>query len=121
MMAEDHSKRIGLLLDVRPELLCDNMQTLRVIKEPGGRINTKMRHVDIQQCWLREQHLAGNIAVNWIPTASMPADGMTKLLPALKHKTFLTQLRLVTSPESVRQIPNSSTESVPLSGGENDN
>jgi len=43
-------KKLGLLLDYRPVLLCDNKQSIRIITQPGGKINTKMRHVDIQQC-----------------------------------------------------------------------
>lgn len=92
-------KRLGLLLDYRPVLLCDNKQSIRIITQPGGKINTKMRHVDVQQCWLRERHQSGDIAVDWIDSANMPADGFTKLLPINRHIAFLKQLKLRKIPE----------------------
>lgn len=92
-------KKLGLLLDYRPVLLCDNKQSIRIITQPGGKINTKMRHVDIQQCWLRERYKSGDIAVDWIDSANMPADGFTKLLPVNRHTAFLKQLNLRKTPE----------------------
>jgi hypothetical protein len=44
---------------------------------------------------LRQEVQAGNIKVQWVPTAEMVADGFTKVLPAQKHKEFIKQLNLV--------------------------
>jgi hypothetical protein len=33
--------------------------------------------------------------VDYLPTAKMTADGMTKILPSQKHKEFIKQLGLV--------------------------
>jgi hypothetical protein len=54
----------------------------------------KLRHIDIHQCWLREQVQNGNIPVRWIPTASIPADGMTKILSVQSHRKFLAMQRM---------------------------
>ena len=35
------------------------------------------------------------IDLKWVPTAEMPADGLTKALPTQKHATFIAQLNLV--------------------------
>jgi hypothetical protein len=58
-------------------------------------LNTKLRHVDIHQFWLRQEVQSGTVAVHWIPTDAMAADGMTKLLPKDLHKRFIALLGLV--------------------------
>jgi hypothetical protein len=72
----------------------DNAQTLRLVASETPKLVTKLRHIDIHQCWLRQQVQNGTINVNWVPTASMPADGMTKILPAQAHRNFLAMLRM---------------------------
>jgi len=36
-----------------------------------------------------------NIQIEWIPTAEMPADGLTKALPRQRHEIFVKQLGLI--------------------------
>jgi hypothetical protein len=50
--------------------------------------------------WLRQEVEAGRINVEWKPTAKMPADGFTKLLPRQKHENFVRQLRM----EDIRHL-----------------
>jgi Fic family protein len=38
---------------------------------------------------------AGSIAIQWLATADMPADGLTKALSKQKHAIFVEQLHLV--------------------------
>jgi hypothetical protein len=73
---------------------CDNRQTLRVLKKEMLKLDTKLKHVDIHRHWLRQEVQAGRISVSWCPTAEMPADGFTKVLPRQKHEEFLRQLHL---------------------------
>lgn len=87
-------KQISLQLSTQTHLYCDNQQTLRIITQSGMRIDTKMRHVDVQQCWLREKYQEGSLRVKWIETNSMPADGFTKLLSPQNHQRFINQIRL---------------------------
>jgi hypothetical protein len=54
-----------------------------------------LKHVDIHQCWLRQEVQKGNISVEWVATAEMVADGFTKLFPPQKQAEFLRQLNLV--------------------------
>ena len=78
-----------------PILLCDNQQTLRIVTSNAARAKTALRHVDIHQCWLRQEAARGTIKCEWIETSKMPADGLTKILGPRQHTTFLRQLSLV--------------------------
>ena len=64
----------------KPTLYCDNMQTLRVLKSAAARAKTALRHVDIHQCWIRQEYERGNLKCEWVETSKMPADGLTKIL-----------------------------------------
>jgi hypothetical protein len=55
----------------------------------------RLRHVDIHQHWLRQEVEARRIELKWIPTADMPADGLTKGLTKQKNDRFIEQLNLV--------------------------
>jgi hypothetical protein len=83
-----------LKLDLQEDtyIYCDNMQTISLLKKETPKLQTALRHVDIHQNWLRQEVQNNAIAVEWIPTASMPADGFTKMLPAQKHTQFIKQL-----------------------------
>jgi hypothetical protein len=74
---------------------CDNLQTIRLLKKETPRLETKLRHIDIHQHWLRQEVLANRTSVSWIPTNDMPADGLTKILPRQRHELFVRQLNLV--------------------------
>ena len=74
---------------------CDNTQTIRLLTAESPQLTTKLRHVDIHNHWLRQEVQRKNIYINWIPTAKMPADGLTKALPRQKHETFVRLLGLV--------------------------
>lgn len=79
----------------------DNLQTIRLLTSEVARVDTKLRHVDIEQCWLRQAVQNGDLKVAYLPTAEMIADGMTKILPPQKHHHFLKQLGLVDVQELV--------------------
>lgn len=72
----------------------DNQQSIRILTTTSPQFATKLRHVDISKNWLRQEVQAGRLAVDWIPTAQMPADGLTKALPRQKHERFIQQLGL---------------------------
>jgi hypothetical protein len=74
-------RNIGFTLQTKKALWCDNAQTVRIVQGDADRIQTKLRHIDIHQMWLRQEIDSGRITVEWKPTALMPADGFTKLLP----------------------------------------
>jgi hypothetical protein len=73
---------------------CDNSQTVRLLTIDDAAINTKLRHVDIHRHWMREKIQNGDLQIEWVPTAEMIADGLTKPLPRQKHQHFVELLRL---------------------------
>jgi phosphopantetheinyl transferase (holo-ACP synthase) len=89
---------------------CDNLQTIRILKKETPKLDTKLRHVDIHQHWLRQEVLANRITLSWIPTAEMPADGLTKNLPRQKHERFIKQLNLVDIGDQLDHYRDGSTD-----------
>ncbi|KAI0995309.1 hypothetical protein K3495_g12873 [Podosphaera aphanis] len=87
-------KNIGFILDEDITLRCDNRQALRVITSELSKLDTKLRHVDIHQMWLRQEVQNGNIKVEWIGTDNMIADGFTKALNHSKHARFVEMVGL---------------------------
>ena len=73
-------------------IMCDNQQTVDLLTKEGAAMHTKLRHVDINRCWMRQEVSAGRANVSWVPTAEMPADGLTKPLPRQKQQTFREML-----------------------------
>lgn len=86
---------IRLMLDQEYSATCDNKQTIRLLTACTPQFNTKLRHVDIKHHWLREKVQDGEIAINWVATADMPADGFTKPLSVQQHRKLLKHLSLV--------------------------
>ena len=82
-------------LDEEPTIYCDNLQTIRLLTKETPKLQTALRHVDIHQCWLRQEVQEGRIKVEWVKTTDMVADGFTKVLPAQRHAEFVQQLNLV--------------------------
>lgn len=77
-----------------PEIECDNQQAVRIVSSEKPTITTKLRHVDIHQFWLRQEAQQGKFVIQWVPTAQMVADGLTKPLNKQAHKAFLEMLGL---------------------------
>jgi hypothetical protein len=45
-------------------LQCNNLQTVRILTKELIKLNTKLKHVDVHQLWLRQEVEAGRIHVN---------------------------------------------------------
>lgn len=88
-------KEISLDLGEVMTIFCDNQQTIRLIVGEQERISTKLRHVDIQNMWLRQEHGKGSFKVLYLPTADMPADGLTKNLRRQPFERFKDTLNMV--------------------------
>jgi hypothetical protein len=86
---------IDLELDHELVLQCDNMQTVGALQKDSNLLRTKLRHIDIHNHWLRQEVRDARTSVRWVPTAEMPADGLTKPLPRQRHEAFIRQLGLV--------------------------
>ena len=60
-------------------LYLNNQSAIAISKNPEH--HGRMKHLDLRHYWLRDVVKEGKIDVKYIPTASMPADIMTKSLP----------------------------------------
>ncbi|KAI0996704.1 hypothetical protein K3495_g11479 [Podosphaera aphanis] len=87
-------KNIGLDLNLDAIISLDNQQTIRLIQKEAPKLVTKLKHVDIYQLWIRQECQAGNIKVEWVPTAEMVADGFTKELSPQQHAKFIKQISM---------------------------
>ncbi len=88
-------KKIEFSSDQQMTLYNDNLQTIRLLISKITKVDTKLRHVDIAQCWLREFVQRDILKMNYLLIAKMTADEMTKILSSQKHKKFIKQLSLV--------------------------
>jgi hypothetical protein len=73
----------------------DNLQTIRFLISKIFKIETKLRHVDIAQCWLRKSVQNDYFSINYLFIAKMIANELTKILSSQKHRKFINQLKLV--------------------------
>ncbi|CAG8897453.1 unnamed protein product [Penicillium nalgiovense] len=81
-------KSLGFKASHPMSIACDNQQTVDLLTKEGATMHTKLRHVDINRLWMKQEVNAGRTNVHWIPTAEMPADGLTKILPRQKQQRF---------------------------------
>lgn len=50
-------------------IACDNQQTVDLLTKEGAITHTKLRHVDINRLWMKQEVNTGRIHVDWIPTS----------------------------------------------------
>jgi Reverse transcriptase (RNA-dependent DNA polymerase) len=81
--------------DQRIRIQCDNQQTIRLVTAETALLQTKLRHVDIHNHWLRQEVSQGRIIVEYTPSQHMLADGLTKVLQNNAFRAFVQQLGLV--------------------------
>ena len=84
--------KIGFEPEHKVVLHDDNMQTIRLLQSELNKTPTKLLHVNVAQCWLRQEVQKGHINVAYLPTAQLVADGLTKLLLAQRHAAFIKLL-----------------------------
>ena len=90
----DLFRQLNFKTGITPVIYCDNQQTVGIVTKATERLQTKLKHVDIHQLWLRQAVERGEVNVQWTSTSQMPADGLTKALPKQKHIQFTRQLGL---------------------------
>jgi len=85
------------------QIHCDNLQTIRLLVDDHPLLSTKLRHVDVHQHWLRQEVQSNRIAVQWVSTSNMSADGLTKALTRQKHERFVQMLGLIDIEDKLRK------------------
>ncbi len=73
----------------------DNLQIIRLFISKILKTETKLRDVDIAQCWLKQSVQSDYFSMNYLFIAKMIANELTKILSSQKHREFINQLRLV--------------------------
>jgi hypothetical protein len=73
----------------------DNLQIIRFFISKIFKTETKFRHVDIAQCWLKQSIQSDYFSVNYLSIAKMITNELTKILSSQKHREFINQLKLV--------------------------
>jgi hypothetical protein len=67
----------------------DNLQIIRFFISTILKIETKFRHVDIAQCWLRQSIQSDYFLMNYLFIAKMITNELTKILSLQKHREFI--------------------------------
>ncbi len=82
----------------------DNLQTIRFLILKTFKIETKLRHVDIAQCWLKQSIQSDYFSMNYLFIAKMITNELTKILSSQKHRKFINQLRFVNAEFLIKAI-----------------
>jgi hypothetical protein len=82
----------------------DNLQTIRLLISEILKIETKLRHVDIAQCWLKQSVQSDYFSVNYLFIAKMITNELTKILSSQKHREFINQLKFVDAEFLIKTI-----------------
>ncbi|KHJ30084.1 putative effector [Erysiphe necator] len=70
----------------------DNQGAIHLVKNPI--LSERSKHIDISYHFVRDLAEKKRIAVEYIPTKDMIADGMTKPLPRVSYEKFVRELGL---------------------------
>jgi hypothetical protein len=70
----------------------DNKSAIAIASNPEYHARTK--HIDIQYHFVSEKTSDGTVAFNYVPTAEMAADGLTKALERVKFERWVALVSL---------------------------
>lgn len=73
-----------------PTIQCDNIATVRLIKNPEFHSRTK--HIDIRYLWLREKLEEGCLSVEFVSSVNQLADFLTKPCPRIKLANLMNRI-----------------------------
>lgn len=57
-----------------PTIFCNNRQSVRIMNADSECVQTRLRHVNVDQLWISYEVSQGIIFVAWIPTVEKQAD-----------------------------------------------
>ncbi len=67
----------------------DNLQIIRFFISKILKTETKLRHVDIARCWLRQSIQSDYFSMNYLSIAKMITNELTIILSSQKHREFI--------------------------------
>ena len=82
---------------------CDNQQTIRLLHSELAVLNTRLRHVDIHNHWLRQEVAREHITIEYVPSKDNMADGFTKPLQNVAFRSFVRMLGLTDIRERLKE------------------
>lgn len=77
------------------QVWCDNEQTVGLVIKDLITLQTKLRHIDLHNHWLRQAVSRKDIRVEHISTSSMLANGLTKALGTDQFRVFRDLVGLI--------------------------
>jgi hypothetical protein len=80
-----HSLDIGYDEKLATRIRSDNQGSICLTKNAGSHSRTK--HIDVRHYFIRDEVDRGAITFEYVPTAKMAADVLTKALSEEKHKS----------------------------------
>jgi histone deacetylase 1/2 len=83
---------IGVKLQEKPSLWCDNLGVTYLSANPVFHARTK--HIEIDFHFVRERVAKNRLAIRFISSKDQVADGFTKALPVKKLDEFKRNLNL---------------------------
>ncbi|KAI3789909.1 hypothetical protein L2E82_02715 [Cichorium intybus] len=86
-------KNLNQEIDYKVKLLCDNLSSIQLAKNPTFHARTK--HVEVHYHFIREKVLNGEIDLQYIKTSDQVADLLTKGLPSKKMTEFCEQMGMI--------------------------
>nr|XP_036574184.1 uncharacterized protein CTRU02_15858 [Colletotrichum truncatum]XP_036576207.1 uncharacterized protein CTRU02_13894 [Colletotrichum truncatum]KAF6780575.1 hypothetical protein CTRU02_15858 [Colletotrichum truncatum]KAF6782896.1 hypothetical protein CTRU02_13894 [Colletotrichum truncatum] len=66
-------------------------------------LQTRLRHVDIHNYWLRQEVAAKRVSVAYTPSSELMADGLTKSLALPQFREFRKQVRMSEQAELLKR------------------
>lgn len=99
-------EQIGLQLPTESThtFMCDNKQTVRLVRDEAPKVSTKLKHVNIQQSWLRQSQRNKKIDVKRVSSEDMLADGLTKSLSSPQHSKWADLIGSKDLPDEFREL-----------------
>jgi hypothetical protein len=80
-----------LKLTIPIHIRCDNQSGIKLAENPI--LHQRSKHIDVHYHYTREQLLAGNFTLDYVPSSENMADIMTKGLTRELHEKFTQQLQ----------------------------
>ena len=79
----------------QPQLLyMDNQSAMKIAMSSASQVNERTKHIDICYHFVRDAYQQGRIRIEYLPTADMTADILTKSLPCEAHQRHVTGMGL---------------------------
>ncbi|POW22754.1 hypothetical protein PSHT_00941 [Puccinia striiformis] len=83
---------LGYPIDGPIPIFSDNQAAIALSCNPLHQQQTK--HIDLKYHWVREMVESGEVKISYIPTATMPADGLTKSLAKPRHQVLFNFINI---------------------------